>query len=465
MSWFWRGFQSAIFYYVSCAPCSKLNTRRKRRSEFRRTKAEKSELESAFPELYRHPSPFSTNIYWREEMALGPGPPPKKGNRDKGNPNRSSRELTTGGIGSSAGGSSGDTTLAVESENGTDMESSGSGEGWNRRRYQRSDEVLWGVDIDDPDHVGDISDISRAGTAASGYSYTARNPAVNDLHPPVVSTQPTHKNEIKWMLQPPPSAKVMEGKERANRSRSGSGGSYASSKRGADNASLGRQIGERIVEEKVRRGETPTIGQAPSLQLSELKVPDMSLNQYDMQAQRHDRDARKSEESIHDGKRRPHPITTFEDKRKPSLRDRTNGNPPYKNGGIPRPHLPTIASASHDVSAHHAGQSTTQLNDSPTKAARLRPNLDHTISTSSLHVLQELVSPSSALNMRVPSPTKEAGVRLPSATEAEEMELTLPECESWFPGRDFRFPPRSAGHDRRDLMDPPPRMARWSMDI
>ena len=399
-------------------------------------------------------------------MALGPGPPTKKGNRDKG-PNRSSRELATGGVGSSTGGSSGDTTLAVESENGADMESNESGEGWNRRRYQRSDEVLWGVDIEESDHVGDTSQISRAGTAGSGYSYTAKNPAVNDLHPPVVSTQPTHRNEIKWMLQPPPSAKVMEGKERASRSRSGSGGSYASSKRGTDNFSLGKQIGERIVEEKVRRGETPSSGKAPSLQSLELKGPETPSNQHDIQAQRHDRDTRISEESSRVDKKRPHHITISDDKIQCSYRSHANGNRPCANGTIPRPYLPTIASASREVPTCRSGQAaqSVQSIDSPTKVARLRPTLDHTYSTSSLHVLQELISPSSALNIRVPSPSKEAGIRLPSATEAEEEELRLLECESRFPGRDFCFPPQSAGHDRSGFVDAPPRVARWSMDI
>ena len=397
-------------------------------------------------------------------MALGPGPPPKKGNRDKGNLNGSSRELTTGGIGSSTGGSSGDTTLAIESENGTDMESSENGEGWNKRRYQRSDEILWGVDIGDSDHTGDTSDISRAGTAASGYSYTARNPAVNDLHPPVVSTQPTHKNEIKWMLQPPPSAKVMEGKERASRSRSGSGGSHGSSKRGADTASLGKQIGERIVEGKVRRGESPSIGQVPPLHLSDVKIPDLSSDQHDIQAQRHDRDLRTADESSIGKRRRPLPIALSEDKRRSSYRSHANSEPPYGNDIMPRPHLPTIESASNNVPIHHLEHST-RPNNTPTKATRLRPSLDSTISTSSLHVLQELISPNSVLNMRAPSPSKEAAVRLPSTTEIEERELRLPECETWFPGQDFRFPSRSAGPERRDFVDPPPRMARWSMDI
>ena len=57
------------------------------------------------------------------------------------------------------------------------------------------------------------------------------------------------------MLQPPPSAKVMEGKERPNRSRSGSKGS---SRLGTDEPSLSRQVTGRAVEERIRRGENPS---------------------------------------------------------------------------------------------------------------------------------------------------------------------------------------------------------------
>ena len=46
-----------------------------------------------------------------------------------------------------------------------------------------------------------------------------KNPPVNDYHPPVVSSLPGHKDGRKWMLQPPPSAKVMEGKVPVGRSR------------------------------------------------------------------------------------------------------------------------------------------------------------------------------------------------------------------------------------------------------
>lgn len=52
MSWFWRGFQSAIFYYVSCAPCSKLAYQRRRRRDNKRAKAQHAASE-AEQGLYR----------------------------------------------------------------------------------------------------------------------------------------------------------------------------------------------------------------------------------------------------------------------------------------------------------------------------------------------------------------------------------------------------------------------------
>ncbi|KAL8718757.1 MAG: hypothetical protein Q9225_004154 [Loekoesia sp. 1 TL-2023] len=237
MSWLWRGFQSAVFYYVSCAPCTQLAYRRRRRKGAARLKLEK-EMEEG---LYPHPSPFSTNIYWRKEMALGPGPPRKKKDRDKERQQKSrgrgpneecQRDLVTGSsVGT--GTSSADTVVASSSVQGVvePEQERRSGDDWNRRRYQREDEFLWGID-----NVSEVGD---------NYC-TARNPAVNDLHPPVVSTQPTHRSETRWMLQPPPSAKVMEGKERANRSRSGSGGSNGSSRRDAraedESSSLERNL-------------------------------------------------------------------------------------------------------------------------------------------------------------------------------------------------------------------------------
>ncbi|KAA6414446.1 MAG: hypothetical protein FRX48_01195 [Lasallia pustulata] len=237
MAWFWRGFQSAVFYYVSCAPCSKLAHQRKRHKEAQRAKANAlNDTEES--ELYCNPTPFSTSKYWRDEIMLGPGPPPKK-ERKSGN----RRDLNSAGQNISNESS----TVGVPSEElleGTEGRTSG--EGWNRKRYQREDELLWGLDGPEDD-LGQRPRFSRTLTTRSGgHYYVARNPAVNDLHPPIVSSAPAHRRETKWMLQPPPSAKVMEGKEKANRSRSGSGGSNGSSKRNVDSMSLGRQIGERL---------------------------------------------------------------------------------------------------------------------------------------------------------------------------------------------------------------------------
>lgn len=199
---------------------------------------------------------------------LGPGPPPKKG----GSKNASQRALNTAGQGSSYAGSTAMSSETPSSPTAVTEGSRISGDGWNRKRYQREDEALWGHDIPGPgQRIMDA--IAKAGSSAgrllegrlskggplreednpSTY-YLAKNPPVNDLHPPVVSTAPASRDETRWMLQPPPPAKVMEGKERVNRNRAGSN---TSSRRGNDGQPLSRQVTERLVDAKLQRGETP----------------------------------------------------------------------------------------------------------------------------------------------------------------------------------------------------------------
>ncbi len=320
ISWLWRGFQSAIFYYVSCAPCAKLSYRRHRRKEIKRAKEEKAatEMEQG---IYHHPSPFSTNIYWREEMRLGPGPPQKKGNRDRKSESR--RELRSGGVGSSSMTGTSSDTVVEDHLNRNSHERRG-GEDWNKRRYQREDEMLWGVDGDG----NDFSDIvNRSGI---GSYYYARNPAVNDLHPPVVSTQPTRRSETRWMLQPPPTARIMEGKDQSPRSRSESGVSSKSgdSSRKRHDVSLVRKVGERLMEEKVRRVEYPY--ESATTSASMLRLPSGesgSSEHYHMpQGQRHDREALLSPFS-------------------PESHSASN-SPPDESLNPRRPPLPTIPSSS-----------------------------------------------------------------------------------------------------------------------
>ena len=434
-SWFWRGFQSAIFYYISCAPCTKLNYRRKRRKQLKREKSEKA-LHEAEEGLRHHPSPFSTNPYWNEEISLGPGPPQRKANRDgKGKP-KDSRGLRTGGVGSSTetGTSSADTVVGEEGVE----QIRDSGEGWNKRRYQREDEILWGKEEEEGKPTG-MSPVSRSASGNASY-YQPRNPAVNDLHPPVVSTQPTDRSETQWMLQPPPKAKIMEGKEKANspnRSRSGSGASKDSKASGKKPESLGRQVGERLMESKIKRGENLT-ATSSSVAMSRVSSARSTASSMKLaQGQPHDRDpplslSRASTESMN-RKPLPPPISNPSE---PSLLASPAARPP----------LSTIPSAS--------------LPQKPKdRPSHLRPLLISTNSASSLHVLQELVAPATQLNTikaaSAPIPDAAVSAKLPPASHREDADLRLPEVDSWFPESGWNFPSKSAPELRQ----------RWSMEI
>jgi hypothetical protein len=260
--------QSVAFYVLSCSTCAKINHRRKAKIQAKRERAEKHALETEQPGLYRHPSPFSTNPYWDEEITMGPGPPKKKTEK-----NCSQAALNPVGLESGYANSYTMSTGTGTASSPTAVEGSQtSGEGWNRKRYQREDEALWGHDTPGPgQRIFDA--IARAGSTAGRLLegrlnnskvtgsdeenprsyYLARNPPVNDLHPPVVSTQPASRDETRWMLQPPPPAKVMEGKERVIRTRAVSAGS---SRKGPDGSPLSRPVTEKLDDVKGQRIET-----------------------------------------------------------------------------------------------------------------------------------------------------------------------------------------------------------------
>ena len=85
---------------------------------------------------------------------------------------------------------------------------------WVGMHFQRDDEALWGQTMQDKSEGAS----SRPGidrNESSSY-HIPKVPPVNDLHPPVVSG-PKSRAEVSWMLQPPPIAKVMAGKERPGR--------------------------------------------------------------------------------------------------------------------------------------------------------------------------------------------------------------------------------------------------------
>ncbi|KAL1962847.1 hypothetical protein VTN77DRAFT_9122 [Rasamsonia byssochlamydoides] len=204
--WLFRGVQSAIFYYATCTPCATAGDLRRRKREAARTQREQARaaaLVTDQPRVFPQPTPFSTNPGWAEEIALGPGPPARRGGHRPAN-NRSSNQLDR---------TASSTTL--EDDLPSRKEKGGLGERLHWMRYQREDEPLWGQEEmqEVPGSSVGISGRGRADTSHSSRYYIARAPPVNDLHPPIVSG-PTSRAETRWMLQPPPPARVMAGKER-----------------------------------------------------------------------------------------------------------------------------------------------------------------------------------------------------------------------------------------------------------
>ena len=334
-----------------------------------------------------------------------------------------------------------------------------SGEGWNRQRYQREDEMLWGLEnVETGSSDGNSSTLRQS--ARGGYHYYARNPEVNDLHPPIVSTHPTSMKETQWMLQPPPRAKVMEGKERANRSRSGSGNSAGGSMKSRGSSrrnveeSLGRRVGEKLMEEKLGRREGPP--PAPSANSlsragsAHSTISSASRTTTPMPGQRHDKDSNSIKAS-------PDHLDSELQRRGHDLRDSTIFDSSSVPNSSSRPPLSTIPSASTNISQSQF----------PTSSPRqLRPSLVTAKSSSSFYVLQKSTGPNRKIgseeNRRSTTAIDIARATvLPPLTPKEEKDAqSLLQVDERQPGdneaRGWNFPLPTmnlqTGH-------------RWSMDI
>ncbi|KAK4190499.1 hypothetical protein QBC35DRAFT_70133 [Podospora australis] len=320
--------QSALFYFLACTPCTKVMHVHKTNQQAKREREEKARVVMEQPHLYQQPDPFQTNPYWQEEIRMGPSLPKKGKGGDRASHSMSQRRLTAasrdGGasigagnsfvinMGSPPGSISGprpSTSLTISPTINTSRVGStptvvndvdivsptlsqtvsvSTADDWNTKPYQREDEGLWGQDIEVTRKGQKIMDaLKQAGSSAGrfveskfglekqvteedryNFYCTPRNPPVNEYHPPVVSSKPAHKGALHWMLQPPPPAKVMEGKVPV--SRSGSLMSVQSRRTVSTMAtmdgrsSLGRIVGEKAFEARVRRGETPYDGELRS---------------------------------------------------------------------------------------------------------------------------------------------------------------------------------------------------------
>lgn len=221
--WFWRGVQSAIFYYVSCSPLLEYRYKKKRRKEAHDAR---QEVVSTQPGAIRQPHAFQTNEQWAEELMLGPGPPkPWKPDellqkvKQKLTPTpvedapRPSLERARPSMDRRISGALVTVKDSIKQSLHPDK--------WNWKRYDREDEFGLGDKVTriwdrvTTLHQDEPAGRRRAFTNESDRDYTrGRIPAINDMHPPVVSQLPATKDEAAWMLLPPPSRAVMEGKSR-----------------------------------------------------------------------------------------------------------------------------------------------------------------------------------------------------------------------------------------------------------
>jgi len=512
MSWFLRGVQSAVFHYVSCAPCTGYMYKKQRRKHAKEARKVRTKLQMEQPELYHHPEPTGTNPYWQEEITMGPGPPPRRARRTNTGSTRAITHVGTSAavsqVGSSIDGTRTEEEVRLSDETLDD-------DNWNRKRYQREDEDLWGFsDAVVPlqpamsgSSVG-VAGLTRPGTSRSGSYYSARAPPVNDLHPPVVSLPSSDPANNKWMLQPPPKASVMNGKERAtNRSRSGSGASSRVELNLQREQSLQRQVSNKQLRHKLERGETPDL---PPLSRS---------NSYNIMvaSQRHDRPRTPqtrppSAASSRTRKRRHDTVISRTDTVERSSGDSTDTilkrrshSPRSRSttpGGISVVRVRTSRQRLSTVISSGSGNPSSPLTLKPKPTAENKlPQLPPAVTTrrmkyssthssdsipyfskhrqplassdlTSLSVLQDLVSPSALLNSRyVSAPLVEARIRLPPSDKDEDKTLDgdmwpgsgFAISRSWgtdqFDGGEARVPFDSRGLPERD-----PRM-RWSVDF
>ncbi|KAJ1334098.1 DUF5588 domain-containing protein [Microdochium nivale] len=274
--------QSVVFYVVSCTPYYNFRAHQRSKTQAKKERAEKTRIQGQYPEMYQHPDPFNTNPYWSEEIMIGPHIETRK--YQSASKNESQKRLASAGkdVNSIAGSSIhvGSTHIGssptVVPENETLSISTSYSDDWNRKRYQREDEELWGSDIVKARHRL-MDAIKQAGTSAGRrieatlgkepreiteeerreFYFAPRHPPVNDHHPPIVRQKPLHQDAHKWMLQPPPPAKIMEGKVPVSRTTSVA--SRVSRKTtSSDSPALSRRMHERVVEAKLKSGELPT---------------------------------------------------------------------------------------------------------------------------------------------------------------------------------------------------------------
>lgn len=193
--------------------------RKRRRQEAERNRAQRAMMEAHTPGLYQHPEPSSTNPHWQAEIQAGPIP------------SRTRKKMADNSKTARASSTRSNIASSISIDASTSMERSDSALS-GLGPYRRNDDVLSGS------RASDISGRPRLGTASSSRdalparlpraalrdthrnrSYVhSQNPAVNDMHPPT-TRKVQSKEEVMWMLQPPPVPEAMSGKAWSQSSR------------------------------------------------------------------------------------------------------------------------------------------------------------------------------------------------------------------------------------------------------
>lgn len=238
-----RGIQSALFYYLSCAPCADVRYRKRRKQEAALSRAERLALDAEESNVYRHPGePSSTNPHWQSEIELGPTFV-RKGKK-KASTGDSQRQLKVERANSNASHNA-----TLPDFDPRSCSSATADRRWRSRSDGRGDEP-W---------CGSSSLLQRPATARTNGStatmyHTNYNPAINEMHPPTV-TKVNRREDVIWMMQPVPISNVMGGSERGIRGRSDSGGG---SRLRLSSTGLSTQVSTRLLEPRSRTG-TPSV--------------------------------------------------------------------------------------------------------------------------------------------------------------------------------------------------------------
>lgn len=141
------------------------------------------------PDLYEHPAPFEINQYWQEDIEMGPDPPRLK----------RSRKATIDSTKRDASVEQNREKMVKAPESAHVV-----GQGKRNRRYRRATEEM---QFEEESEEEDEDDEGRSRWDSSAW----KAPALNDLHPPVVSVMPMRPSDRRWMKLPPPSTDFLSG--------------------------------------------------------------------------------------------------------------------------------------------------------------------------------------------------------------------------------------------------------------